>query len=776
MRTNLKQYVAWRGIPLDNGKTKKLLINPHTGRAASSVDPTTWGSYDDVTTFIASHADHHLGFVFTADDPYFFIDIDDCIDAAGNWNTISKQIYSRFPDAYVEYSQSGRGLHIIGIGKRPVGYKNKSDYGYDIYTEKRFVALCPDTVISGDHNKYDHTAQLTAVTTEHFESRDANAVDWTDYAVDGYNFSGSDEDLVNLALNAKSLRVRFGDAVSFKSLWTHDDDELTKHFPNDQDAGIPDESRVESALATHLAFWTGKNAARIERIITDLWPHCRDKWLNRPAYRESTITGALKTCRETYQTTPESVREFVKTVPTATAGITPQWCHGVEPGGDYGKDHTPNAVSFLRDWYGDGAYLICNENDLYRYDGKIWNVVTEETLRGEITRAMLAASPQSSWIDGTLKIVKQLCTRNDLNVGDWPGHNTESLIVYQNGILDLDEMKFYGHEPAYLCVNIMPYEYRNTVTCPQWSSFLNEVFEGDQQRINLLQEYMGYCLVRSYSFHKALMMIGLRRSGKGTIGRIIRKLVGAHNYSAAGLEDLANDATLDALRTKTVAFDGDAHDVSPGSRGQVLTRFKKITGNDAIQFGRKYKSSMDTTLPTRFIIAANNMLNFSDDSGAMTGRLCILPFNLSWQGREDLSLGDRLETEIQGIANWAIEGLVRLRSNGRFTEPDISMEEIEQLTESYSPLLAFAKECLQFGATEQVGSQTLFQAYSLWCRQNGRKPGHVGSLSNHMKNTFRGQIQHGKITLGDGTRVSGFKGVGVVSMASSPSNVVPMTR
>lgn len=764
-----RQWVAYKLIPLPNGKTKKRLINVHTGDNASTTNPNTWASYDEVAAKY-----NQIGFVFTESDPYFFVDIDDCIEDNGDWNAISHELYAAFPNAYVEYSQSGRGLHIIGIGRKPDGHRCKSDAGFDIYVAGRFVALCPDKYFSGDVAKYDHTAQLEAITGKYLEpTPDAN-IAFTDEQPDDYMFNGTDEELIDLALKATSTAARFGGKATFRDIWTRNETELIKHFPNDQDAALPDESAIESALCYHLSWWTGGNAMRIERIVTNYYPHVRDKWIQRGAYREGTVLKAVANTQQSgnyYSKRDERVTEFMAAapVPTVTPGDVPRWVAGVTPGGHYGKEHTSNSVEFLRTYYDNGRYLRRVSQDYYRFDGRVWRPVDKDTLRAELTQAMLAAEPQDSWISGTMNVIASMVHGSEDMLGEWPGRDTNNVIVYQNGILDLTTDQFEAHTPDYFTTNIMPYDYDPTAQCIRWSQFLWEIFEGDQQRVDLLQEWLGYCLVRDYSFHKILLLIGVKRSGKSTIGRILRKLVGEVNYTGMGLEDLASDENLNGLRNKLVAFDGDAHSVSPKNQGIVLTRAKKISGNDDVNFQRKYLSSLSVRIPTRLTIAANNMLSFIDDSGALTGRLMPLPLNVSFYGREDTDLENKLTAEISGIANWAIAGLKRLRANNRFTEPDISREEIDAIADRYSPLLRFAEDVLVFDSEQRVTTEALFNAYSLWCRTQGQRPGTQASLTANIRNTFRERrLIHTNITPAEGGRKKGFIGIGIRPAALQP--------
>jgi len=57
---------------------KKIPFNPRTGKAADTTDPATWGTFDEA--YQAAQRRHHagIGYVFSPDDPYVGIDLDDC--------------------------------------------------------------------------------------------------------------------------------------------------------------------------------------------------------------------------------------------------------------------------------------------------------------------------------------------------------------------------------------------------------------------------------------------------------------------------------------------------------------------------------------------------------------------------------------------------------------------------------------------------------------------------------------------------------------------------
>ena len=78
----LRQWVAWQYVER-NGKQTKCPISPTKGGSASSTDPATWGTFAQAVSACRRRSGlSGVGFVFTADDPFTGVDLDNCIDEA----------------------------------------------------------------------------------------------------------------------------------------------------------------------------------------------------------------------------------------------------------------------------------------------------------------------------------------------------------------------------------------------------------------------------------------------------------------------------------------------------------------------------------------------------------------------------------------------------------------------------------------------------------------------------------------------------------------------
>lgn len=104
-----------------------------TGRPASSTASSTWSSYAEVS---ASTIGTGLGFMLGSG--IGCVDIDHCVSADGTISELAQRVLDLNPDAWVELSLSGTGLHVWGLmDERPGRVRD----GLEIYSRARFIAL-----------------------------------------------------------------------------------------------------------------------------------------------------------------------------------------------------------------------------------------------------------------------------------------------------------------------------------------------------------------------------------------------------------------------------------------------------------------------------------------------------------------------------------------------------------------------------------------------------------------------------------------------------------
>jgi len=143
------QWILWRVKPRgETGKADKVPSHPASGHPISAHDAGHWLSFDDAIEQIKDHDEGGwgVGFVITADDPYCCIDLDDCLDDDAGLLPRQKGWLDLLldGDSYVEWSPSGRGLHIWIVGSWR-GRRKKGD-AWEVYDSRRFMTMTGDRV------------------------------------------------------------------------------------------------------------------------------------------------------------------------------------------------------------------------------------------------------------------------------------------------------------------------------------------------------------------------------------------------------------------------------------------------------------------------------------------------------------------------------------------------------------------------------------------------------------------------------------------------------
>ena len=296
------QFILWK-LADRNGKRVKLPIDYRTAQVGDAHNAAAWMSAEQALATLHGYGEGYgLGFVFTASDPFFFLDIDHCLEPDGrNWSALALGLCQRLAGAAVEVSQSASGLHIIGMGAVPAHSCKNVALGLELYTEGRFVALTGTNATGSAAS--DHTSALPALVADYFapgREGSAAAAEWTTEPVPEWSGPSDDGQLIEkmLATNPSS-RAAFGSGVTLRQLWEADEQALATAYPDNEGQRDYDASSADAALCQHLAFWTGRDCERMDRLFRCSGLY-REKWENRPDYRDRTITRAAEQCANVY--------------------------------------------------------------------------------------------------------------------------------------------------------------------------------------------------------------------------------------------------------------------------------------------------------------------------------------------------------------------------------------------------------------------------------------------------------------------------------------------
>jgi putative DNA primase/helicase len=289
--------------------------------------------------------------------------------------------------------------------------------------------------------------------------------------------------------------------------------------------------------------------------------------------------------------------------------------------------------------------------------------------------------------------------------------------------------------PAFFCPYNLDFDFNPDAPDPiEWLKFLGELWPEDPESIALLQEWFGYCLSSDTSQQKMLMLIGPKRSGKGTITRVLRALIGAENVANPTLSQLSTPFGAAPLIGKLVATINDARLSGRADQAVIVERLLSITGEDSQTIDRKHRDSWEGKLAVRFVLISNELPRLNDASAALPSRMLILKLVQSFLGKEDKDLLSKLLAELPGILLWAVNGWDRLRKRGRFAQPKSAEELVEAMEALASPVTVFVRERCKVDDAVEVKTKTLFQAWLDWCKEKGRsKPGDEQNFGRNLR-------------------------------------------
>lgn len=731
------QWVCWKYITR-GGKRTKCPVNARGGGRADSTDPATWASFDEAVAACQSGRYAGVGFVFAESDPFCGIDLDECIDEAGQIVSPAREIIDSL-SSYTEISPSGRGVKVFIAGRKPdgVGCKSKAIAGFketEVYDRARFFTVTGQRLASTPADVEDRQAELDALCAKLWPKKSKLHSNGT---VASAGFGGDDEALIKRASAAKN-----GDR--FDTLWSGD----TSQYSDDH-------SGADQALCNLLAFWTGKDAARMDRLFrrSGLFREKWDEKRGERTYGQKTIDRAIADCHDTFspghRSPPRSEAPAPSDAPEPGEGDD-----NLVPLGQ--KDPAtgrlvlsprrtlPTAETYVREFnqHADGRSLHCYSGLLMEWRGNRYCQVEDEWIKqrlqpwlhralryifnkktGELELVDFESNPTT--VNHALDTIRALVHLPASTVSpSWLDSGMDrppalELLPCKSLTLHIPTGRVLAPTPALFTINALDFDYEPSPKPPErWMKFLGQLFGDDIESVELLQEWMGYCLTGDTAKQKMLLLVGPRRSGKGTIGRVITNLVGRGNVVGPTTSSLAGSFGLQPLIEKSLAIVSDAR-FGGDSVGTVVERLLCISGEDTMTIDRKFLGAVSMKLATRFMFLTNELPRLNDASTALAGRFLVLRLTNTFYGNEDVTLTDALLAELPGILLWAIDGWKRLHARGKFVQPKSGKDAVRDMEDLASPVGAFIRDRCVVGTGHRAWVDDLYNAWKGWCELEG---------------------------------------------------------
>lgn len=322
-----------------------------------------------------------------------------------------------------------------------------------------------------------------------------------------------------------------------------------------------------------------------------------------------------------------------------------------------------------------------------------------------------------------------------------------------NGTLDLRTGVFSPHKPEDLISRISNVWYDPDAKSDLFEQFIEQIMEGDQERITYLQKIMGYSLTGNTNLETSWIFYGSScRNGKSTLIETFSYMLGrSKGYAVAVLpqtlaqknnkssqQPSSDVARIEGARTMFVSEPSDELVLN-------IAFIKTLLGRDTIVARQLYHNETEFIPQAKLFISTNHLPKVTDDTLFSSRRVNIVPFNRHFSEKEqDLSLKQKLisEDNLSGIFNWFYAGLKKFYMEG--AEPPEAVVNATKAYRTDSDVIGkFLDECTIKKDKHNLSASSVYDEFTKWCLQS--------AYDIKRKKTFLGYLREKRLLSDTGT-------------------------
>jgi putative DNA primase/helicase len=309
------------------------------------------------------------------------------------------------------------------------------------------------------------------------------------------------------------------------------------------------------------------------------------------------------------------------------------------------------------------------------------------------------------------------------------------LFNVQNGTLDLRTGELRPHKATDLLTRISPVAYNPQAKSEVWEKFIEEITNGDTGVKNYLQRAVGYSLTGDTREECLFVLHGSGRNGKSKFLEAIQYVTGDYAHTAAAQTFLRRENT--APSNDIAALAGARFVMtSEIAQGRTLDTalIKQLTGGDAITARLLYREGFTFKPQFKLFMATNSLPQVDENTPAIWARIKLVPFTVSFEGREDRELSNKLRTAAEAILAWAVEGCLLWQQSG-LQEPESVKIATSEYRAEEDVIGDFILERCDVGEGLAIKARELYQSYKAWCDSEGLHPMSQTAFGTRIKTT-----------------------------------------
>lgn len=744
---SLKQWGLFQKIwQPERNKYTKIPHNALNGGAGKSNDPSTWVDFKTALEALKTYQMDGLAFFFA--NGYVGLDIDHIGDEldkfrSGDYqeNTVSQAI--TMTKSYMEVSISGSGIHAIFKGKIPGTRRRKGNV--EMYDSGRFFALTGNTIGQYQNEVNVVTADVMKLMYHKYFGED-NVV-----TINNHNpIKPNDLDVDEVIKRAEMSRT--GDRF--------------KVFMNGGWEGFyPSQSEADLAFANDLAFWTGRDFNKMDQIFrtSNLFRPKYDEKHGKTTYGVALLNKAINEAHETFDPKRMPLRKyqfnFAKDEDKQAETPPRSW------------DDTGNADRFM-DTFGKLVKYSYIDKCWYCYNGGYWETdnegkvaqyidMTVDNMRNEKLHVSADVDPEKAkeaW-DKFLKktrsnsskkaILNEVQHRVPVLHGEFDQDKT--LLNTSNGYVDLSSGILYEHDIKKMFSQQADVDYTDNIDCPEWSEFLDQIFDNDQELIHYIQKAVGYSATGSIKEQVMFILYGNGRNGKSIFIDTISDILGTYAKSMQAdsimVRQNSSGANSDIARLESARLVTSSEPNEGVRLDEGLV--KQLTGGDKVTARYLYGKEFEFKPQFKLWLATNHKPIIRGTDDGIWRRLMLIPFKVQIPtDKVDKDLKYKLQRESIGILNWIVEGALMWQREG-LNPPASVTNASRQYREEMDVISLFVDDCCEVSDSYRAPAGELFKKYQSWANDNSeysmskQKFGREMRQKFEMKKTMNGRFYLG---------------------------------
>lgn len=733
---------AMRDIQVNNGKGEEIFYSPIKKQLINKDNCTLPDSYenlDDVEKYLSSALpDAHLAIGLI--NGTYAIRMEQCFDEKGTMGKEAGRIVDKM-DSYTEKSPDGAGLTIlfkapgVQFDENLYGTSNDS-IGLEILMEghtEKCITLSGESLTPG-LGLEERSDRFREIMDKYLKKSTPASATQPQTALICSSPAKSCMDDFELMLKAKSSKSG---------------DKIRALMDGDASAYGGDMAKARSGLLCHLAFWSNKDAAQMDRIFRSSGLFSND-W-DSPSTGDPNVTigeaeiqGAIQFTNATYSPRKKSGRSADELIVHSKNGNVA--LSNFHP--ELSRRNDISISNLFADIYIKECRYVKERKKWFIFNGKVWeeNDMGAMELAKEFVEALLQYSyslpsntqEQEAFRMSYIKytgglqsrkaretLLKDASSVHPIRMDEFD--KDPYTLNCKNCTLDLRSMKAHSHNPDDLLTKMADVNYDPTATCRRWEEHMDQVTGGDTELKKYMQKSFGYSLTADTKYECFFILYGpTSRNGKGTTMETINTLLG--NYGKTSMpETLAKKSSPNGSGpSEDVARLAGARLVNfsepDGTMVLSASLVKTLTGNDTVAVRFLHENSFEYRPTYKIFINTNHLPKTNDLTVFRSGRVKVLPFNQQFVGKnqnQHLKEELRQPESLSGILNWCIEGLRLLEAEG-FDEPDSVREATSDYAKASDKIGRFIEDCLEENPYGEILTDEAYTVYSSWCRANGQ--------------------------------------------------------